>query len=327
MFAHSLSTKATRDAEPTDITSVLSVFNLFIQIRTSLMHVWTQDWTLSNWSGEAPLDSSVSSAYLWWSQSWSEERLLLMWQIELSQSSWMTTFYKSQVFPVVRHTFLCGAQFLSPSTQNLFLTWFSVTLLSLILFRTQLQVTVPPLNIQSAISSLETSLSDIQTWMLENKLNNKKEAQLKCSSSKTFSVCKPTTISSCGCEMSFSSSARMLGFYITDDMSVELHRKNVCWSAYSELCHISTVWHLLSIDSTKTLVFIFVLSRLDYCNSLLSGCPKHRLEKIQKVKNSAARLILKTHKQDHVSPLLRTLHWLPILSVNCQHSATPFSLM
>ena len=35
---------------------------------------------------------------------------------------------------------------------------------------TQLQVSVPPSNIQSAISSLETSLSDIQTWMLENKL-------------------------------------------------------------------------------------------------------------------------------------------------------------
>ncbi|WP_293650351.1 reverse transcriptase family protein [Thiolapillus sp.] len=96
---------------------------------------------------------------------------------------------------------------------------------------TQLQVSVPPSNIQSAISSLETCLSDIQTWMLENKLklnNDKTEALLLRSSSKSFSVGKPTTISVCGCEISFSSSARNLGFYIRDDMSMELHIKNVC---------------------------------------------------------------------------------------------------
>ncbi|WP_374210557.1 reverse transcriptase domain-containing protein, partial [Thiolapillus sp.] len=72
---------------------------------------------------------------------------------------------------------------------------------------TQLQVSVPPSNIQSAISSLETCLSDIQTWMLENKLklnNDKTEALLLHSSSKSFSVGKPTTISVCGCEISFS---------------------------------------------------------------------------------------------------------------------------
>ena len=171
-------------------------------------------------------------------------------------------------------------------------------------YDTRLQVSVPPLNIQTAISSLETCLSDIQTLMLENKLkssNDKTEALLLWSSSKSFSVSKPTIISDCGCEIPFSCSARNLGFYIRDDMSVELHIKNICWSTHSELRHISTIRHLLSVDS----------ARLDYCNSLLSGWPKH-LEKLQKVQNSAARLVLKAHKRDRVSPLLRTLHWLPI---------------
>ena len=95
-------------------------------------------------------------------------------------------------------------------------------------------------------------------------------------------------------------------------MSVELQVKNVCRSAYSELRRISTIRHLLSVDSTKILVSASVISRLDYCHSFLSGCPKHLLEKLQKVQNSAARLVLKAHNLDHVLPLLRTLHWLPI---------------
>ena len=108
---------------------------------------------------------------------------------------------------------------------------------------TQLPVSFPPRNIQFAIFSLETCLSDIQTWMLENKRkpnDDKTAAVLVRSSSKSSSVSKPTTISVFGCEICFSSSARNLGFYITDDMSEELHIKNVCRSAYSELRRIST---------------------------------------------------------------------------------------
>ena len=133
-----------------------------------------------------------------------------------------------------------------------------------------------------------------------------------CSSSKSFSVFKPTTISVCGREISFSSSARNLGFYITDDMSVDLHIKDVCRSTYSELRYMSTIRHLLSVDSTETLASALVLSRLDYCNSLLSGCPKHLIEKLQKGPNSAACPVLKAYEGDHVWTLLKPLHWLPI---------------
>ena len=98
-------------------------------------------------------------------------------------------------------------------------------------------------------------------------------------------------------------------------------------SAYNELCHVSTVQHLLSLDSK--LVSAFVLSRLDNCNSLLSGCPKHLTEELQKVQNPAARLVLKAHKRDQVSPFLRTLHCPPkhLSSIRCQHPVTPFSLI
>ena len=67
-------------------------------------------------------------------------------------------------------------------------------------------------------------------------------------------------------------------------------------------------------DATKTLLCAFVLSKLDYCNSLLSGSPKHLLDKLQKVQNSAARLVFKALKHKHIKPLLQKLHWLPVVS-------------
>ena len=108
------------------------------------------------------------------------------------------------------------------------------------------------------------------------------------------------------------STSHLHHFYIADDMSVEL--RIICQSAHSEFRCISTIQHCLPVDSTKTFLSTFVLSRLDYCNLLLSGYPKH-LEKLQKVQNSAARLILKAGKRDkwdHVSPVLQSLHWLHI---------------
>ena len=55
-----------------------------------------------------------------------------------------------------------------------------------------------------------------------------------------------------------------------------------------------------------------VLSRLDYCNSLLSGIPEQLIDKFQRAQDCSARLIFKISKRTHMSPLLVKLHWLPI---------------
>ena len=86
----------------------------------------------------------------------------------------------------------------------------------------------------------------------------------------------------------------------------------VCQSAYLELRRISSVRHVLTVEATKPLVTSLVLSGLDYCNSLLSGMPQQLIGKLQKVQNCSARLIFKTSKRTHASPLLTKLHWLPI---------------
>ena len=56
------------------------------------------------------------------------------------------------------------------------------------------------------------------------------------------------------------------------------------------------------------------MSRLDYGNSLLCGITKENISKLQAVQNKAARLITLTKKQEHITPVLKSLHWLPVLS-------------
>ena len=93
-------------------------------------------------------------------------------------------------------------------------------------------------------------------------------------------------------------------------MSLDKHNSNVCRSAYVKIRRINSIRQYLTVEATKTLDCAFVLFKLDYCNSLLSGCPLYILRRLQKVRNSAAKLVFKSRRRNHVQPLLQALHWL-----------------
>ncbi len=57
------------------------------------------------------------------------------------------------------------------------------------------------------------------------------------------------------------------------------------------------------------MIHAFIISRLDYCNSLYAGISQTALSRLQLVQNAEARLLTGVHKQDHISPVL---HWLPV---------------
>ncbi|KAI4876496.1 hypothetical protein NFI96_010593, partial [Prochilodus magdalenae] len=67
-------------------------------------------------------------------------------------------------------------------------------------------------------------------------------------------------------------------------------------------------------EATQLLVQSLDISRLDYCNSILAGLPLRAIRPLQFVQNAAARLIFNLPKFTHVTPLLRSLHWLPVVA-------------
>ena len=87
---------------------------------------------------------------------------------------------------------------------------------------------------------------------------------------------------------------------------------SICRSSYMYLHLISKIKPFLTPETISTIVHALVTSRLDNCNSLLSGCYDYLLKRLQMVHNCAARLILGRRKYDRVTPMLVELHWLPV---------------
>ena len=179
---------------------------------------------------------------------------------------------------------------------------------------TQLVHSDTPPNYDNLVQSLQDSVTEVKNWMAENKLklNDDKTEALRILPPSVDDTSLPSTVDIGSTSIPFSDHVRDLGFFIDKEVSMKQHISKTCQVAYLELRRISSIRHYLTLDATKTLVSSSILSRLDYCNSLLTGCPHTLLRPLQQVQNSAAKLIYKAKRSTHCTPLLQELHWLPI---------------
>ena len=75
--------------------------------------------------------------------------------------------------------------------------------------------------------------------------------------------------------------------------------------------NIGKIRNYLDQPTAEEFLHAFVTSKLDFCNSLLYGLSKKQPDKLQRIVNTAAR-ITNTKKFQHISLVLRKLHWLPV---------------
>jgi hypothetical protein len=103
-----------------------------------------------------------------------------------------------------------------------------------------------------------------------------------------------------------------LGVFFDSVLNMDHQIRNITKSCYHQLRNIGHIRPSISESACKTLVCSLVTFRLDYGNALLYGICTSSLTKLQRIQNTAARIITRTKKHDHITPVLVNLHWLPV---------------
>ena len=182
---------------------------------------------------------------------------------------------------------------------------------------TQLYISFNPKSVhdaESAFNSLKACFSDVQTWMKQNwlKLNPDKtefilvitrlqiNKALGSSSNFPSSLFKP------------SNAVKNLGVHFDSSLTMAKQVEAIGRSVNYQLRQLWRIRQYLNLHSTKTLAHALISSRLDYGNCLLYGITGNLMQRLQRLQNSAARLVTKSPKSCHITPILHKLHWLPV---------------
>jgi len=176
---------------------------------------------------------------------------------------------------------------------------------------------------------------DVGSWMQSNRLqlNTAKTEVLWCSSARRQHQIPDEPLMVGPDAVAPVRSVRDLGVYIDSDLSLSTHVSKTVSGCFAALRQIRSIRRSVTRPVLQSLVASLVLTRLDYGIAALAGLPSVQLNRLQSVLNAAARLVCSARKFDHVTPLLRDLHWLrvperitfrlSVLVYRCLHGLAP----
>ena len=173
---------------------------------------------------------------------------------------------------------------------------------------TQLYVPLKP-NDPHSLDPMLRCLADIQSWMSDNFLmlnNNKKEIIL-------FGPPNPIhNITTSLAPLTIKPYVKNLGVILDSALKFDKQINTVVKGAFFQLRQVSKIKGFLSTHDIERVIHALITSRLDYCNALYAGITSASLSRLQLVQNAAARLLTGTRRREHITPVLASLHWLPV---------------
>jgi hypothetical protein len=179
---------------------------------------------------------------------------------------------------------------------------------------TQLYIIFDTIDTKEATENMENCINEIRNWMRSRwlKLNDAKTEVLTIGSKHVLSNLPPTTVHIGTEAINPTCGARNIGVHFNKHLDMTDHVNNICRAANFHIRNIRQIRKFLTKKAAEQLVHSFITSKLDYANSLLYGIPNKLIAKLQKVQNTAARVVCLLPKHCHITEVLQNLHWLPV---------------
>ena len=182
---------------------------------------------------------------------------------------------------------------------------------------TQLYITFDPKSpssLQESIACVEKCAMDIKIWMSKKmlKLNDDKTEVLYITSPYFQKSLPNPTLKIDQSSITPTTSARNIGVIFDNSNQMKEHITTVCRASHFHLRNIGSIRRYLTPETCATLVHSLISSKLDYCNSLLIELPETQINRLQRIQNSAARIVSRRPRHEHITPVLENLHWLPV---------------
>ena len=169
---------------------------------------------------------------------------------------------------------------------------------------------------ENAVSKVTQCTTDIKAWMTKNKLklNDTKTEVLVIVPPNSSNKYPEMDIKIADATVRTTNQAKSLGVLFDRNISLASEIENRCRILLFHLRNIRIIRRFITQSACEKLVHALISSRLDYANAILAGLPKQKIKQLQSIQNIAARIVTETRKFEHITPILRTLHWLPVKS-------------
>ena len=197
-------------------------------------------------------------------------------------------------------------------------------------------MSAPQNKISELLHFVQSCICDVKVWATANMLilnANKTELMLVTSKRTKHLHSLPTSITIGNAQILFKHSVRNFGFTLDCNLTINADVSNIARTCCFELLRLASIRRFLTSTATATFVSAFVLSTIDYCNSLLFGSNYDVTSHLQRIQDYAARVILLLQKSSNITAHLKSLHLLPVkvrstykiacLFYHCNRSTAP----